>query len=87
LIRSQRLENVKQYIYTHKTVTWEELCEEFNVSKNTIRRDVDELVTNGLVKKIYGGVTSEGVGATVSFAERNISNLAEKSKLRRRLLS
>lgn len=80
-MRSQRLENVKQYIYTHKTVTWDQLCEEFKVSKNTMRRDVDELVSNDEVKKIYGGVTIEGISTTVSFAERNISNLSEKKQI------
>lgn len=81
MIRSQRLESVKQYINEYKTVTWDELCNEFAVSKNTMRRDVDELASHGYVKKIYGGVTVTEIPQTVSFQERNISNLDKKRKI------
>ncbi len=77
-MRSKRLDSILEYIYQEKTVTLDQLCEKFNVSKNTIRRDIDELVTNEKIKKIYGGVTVEGFKATVSFGERNISNLSLK---------
>lgn len=80
-MRSQRLDKIKNHLYEHKTVTLDELCEVFQVSKNTIRRDINELVASGEVKKIYGGVTIEGISPTVSFAERNISNLPLKQKI------
>lgn len=74
-MRSKRIEEIKDYIYQNKTVTLDQLCEEFQVSKNTIRRDIDELVTTEKIKKIYGGVTVEGYKPMISFDERNISNL------------
>lgn len=80
-MRSQRLDHIKNYINENKTVTWDELCSVFQVSKNTIRRDIDELASGGDVKKIYGGVTVEGISPTVSFAERNISNLFAKQSI------
>lgn len=77
-MRSMRIEDIKDYIYQNKTVTLDQLCEEFQVSKNTIRRDIDELVVTENIKKIYGGVTVEGYRPMISFDERNISNLYVK---------
>jgi DeoR family myo-inositol catabolism operon transcriptional repressor len=80
-LRSQRLDSIKEYIYQQKTVTLDQLCTEFNVSKNTIRRDIDELVSEEKIKKIYGGVTVEGYKPMLSFDERNISNLQIKQSI------
>ena len=68
-MRSQRMEQMEAYILEHKTVTLDELCEEFGVSKNTVRRDLDVLLENRRFKKIYGGVTVEDFKELVSFGE------------------
>lgn len=77
-MRSKRIEDLKEYIYENKTVTIDQLCETFQVSKNTIRRDIDELVSTDNIKKIYGGVTVESFKPVISFSERNINNLHVK---------
>ena len=77
-MRSKRIETIEYYIYDHKTVTIDQLCEKFRVSKNTIRRDIDELVSKGLVKKIYGGVTIPDFKPLKPFEDRSISNLGLK---------
>jgi DeoR family myo-inositol catabolism operon transcriptional repressor len=51
------------------------------VSKNTIRRDIKELVEDGHFKKIYGGVTVKDNKDLLPFSERNISNLDAKKKI------
>lgn len=75
-MRSQRIAEIEQYIYTHKTVTLDELCEVFGVSKNTIRRDIEEIVKNPDIVKTYGGVmiNTQTKKLLVSFTERNISH-------------
>lgn len=80
-MRSLRLEEMESYIRAHKTVTLDQLCEDFGVSKNTVRRDVDTLTENGEIKKIYGGVTVETKKELVPFAQRHISNLEEKKAI------
>ena len=40
-----------------KSVSLDTLCEVFNVSKNTVRRDIATLEQSGKIKKVYGGVT------------------------------
>jgi DeoR family myo-inositol catabolism operon transcriptional repressor len=55
-LKSKRILEVEKYVQENETVSIEELTEEFNVSINTIRRDINELVKRNSVKKVYGGV-------------------------------
>ena len=59
-MRVKRIEAVEAYIKQEGSVSMQHLCERFQVSMNTIRRDIDTLVQNGLVKKVYGGVVALG---------------------------
>lgn len=79
-MRSQRIAEIEQYIYIHKTVTLDELCEVFQVSKNTIRRDIEIITQNPDIVKTYGGVTinAQSKKMLVSFTERNIKNQEAK---------
>ena len=56
-MRTKRLDFIENYIEQEKSVSLDTLCEQFNVSKNTIRRDIEELAKKGTVEKVYGGVT------------------------------
>lgn len=60
MLREQRIDAMEAYVLEHRHVDLDRLCEVFSVSKNTIRRDVDELCRRGNVKKIYGGVCAAG---------------------------
>ncbi len=86
-MRTKRIGNIEKYIYINKTVTLDQLCEEFKVSKNTIRRDIDELASKGLVKKIYGGVTIPDTQSMKPFEERSISNLGLKQYIAKKAAS
>lgn len=55
-MKVQRQVEIENYIRLKKTVSLDELCEEFNVSKNTIRRDVNEILKKEGYNKVYGGV-------------------------------
>lgn len=56
MIKDKRIHKIEEYIIEHKSVSLDELVNVFQVSKNTIRRDVQELVEKGNFKKVYGGV-------------------------------
>jgi DeoR family myo-inositol catabolism operon transcriptional repressor len=77
-MRSKRIKDIEDYIYENKTVTLDQLCRVFDVSKNTIRRDIKELIEGGHFKKIYGGITVKSNKDLLPFSERNISNLEAK---------
>ena len=57
-MKISRLNSIEEYILSQKTVSIDELCEVFHVSKNTIRRDLNELEARGHIAKVYGGVTA-----------------------------
>lgn len=80
-MRSQRIEEIRKYIYENKTVTLDEICKNFQVSKSTLRRDLNSILQSSDIKKIYGGVTAIPKRGLVSFEERNISNLEVKRKI------
>jgi len=80
-MRSQRIDSMMLYIKENKTVTLEQLCEQFQVSKNTIRRDLPELLETGEFKKIYGGITSSPNTYLKSFSERHVTNLELKQQI------
>lgn len=80
-MRSQRIDSMMQYIKENKTVTLEQLCDQFDVSKNTVRRDIPEILESGEFKKIYGGITFSPNTYLKSFSERHVTNLAAKQQI------
>ncbi|AOR23305.1 DeoR/GlpR family DNA-binding transcription regulator [Clostridium taeniosporum] len=81
-MRLKRLDLLEEYIYKYKTVSLDKLCEEFKMSKNTIRRDVDILVNKGVIKKVYGGVTvNSQSNELLPFEERTIKNNSAKIEI------
>lgn len=80
-MRSKRIEDIKDYIYENKTLTLDQICEKFQISKSTLRRDLDFILASGDIKKIYGGVTTLPKKALIPFEQRNISHLNEKKKI------
>lgn len=77
-MKSFRLRRMEQYILEKENVSMEELCEEFDMSMNTVRMDVAELVKKGSVKKVYGGVCSNRQNSLVPFEERKMKNSDKK---------
>jgi DeoR family myo-inositol catabolism operon transcriptional repressor len=80
-MRSKRISDIEDYIYENKTVTLDQLCRVFDVSKNTVRRDLKEIISGGNFKKIYGGITVKDSKDLPPFSERNISNLDAKKRI------
>ena len=79
-MKIKRIDEMQKYILQNTSVTIDKLCEEFGVSKNTIRRDIDELCASGIIKKVYGGVTAI-VKAPTSFEERGNENSDQKHRI------
>ena len=80
-MRENRLFEIEQYIRNNERAELNELCNHFDVSLNTIRRDLAELVKRGTVKKVYGGVVSNQESAIIPFDERNFTLLNEKAHI------
>lgn len=55
-MKADRLLEMERYILQKGAATMDELREHFDVSMNTVRRDVAQLLKRGMVEKVYGGV-------------------------------
>ena len=89
-MRTERIDQVEEYILTNKTVTIDQLCEAFKVSKNTIRRDIGQLLDRGRIKKVYGGVTAlpdSSLMTLTPYSLRNTSFEHEKDLICRQAAS
>ncbi len=82
-MREERLEKMEEYIRSSSSVSLDQLCDVFGVSKNTVRRDVAQLLqTRGDLKKIYGGVAVQrSAMLPPPFTERLSVNQSVKSRL------
>ncbi|MEH7273643.1 DeoR/GlpR family DNA-binding transcription regulator [Neobacillus vireti] len=82
MIKEKRLIQIKEYVVKQQSASLDELVKEFNVSKNTIRRDLQELLNTGAFKKVYGGI-AVNQKKLEHFHEREIRNHHEKKILGR----
>lgn len=80
-MKEKRLIELETYIDEKETVTLTELSKVFNVSLNTIRRDINYLETNGVLKKVYGGVTSLKGNRLTPFSFRKTKNADKKEQI------
>lgn len=80
-MKLKRIQQVENYIQQQGSISLDELCSVFNVSKNTIRRDVNELEKRGTLRKVYGGVVAVE-NTLVPYENRTIQYQEEKEKLR-----
>ena len=87
MLQTKRQEAIVKLLRQEKSVKIKELAEQFGVSVITIRRDFDELVEKGLIKKVYGGaVLAENPVADrgkLLFSARLARQHAEKVRIAR----
>lgn len=84
-MRTQRIDLIERYILEQKSVSIDELCEKFQVSKNTIRRDINALAEKGVIEKVYGGVTAAAqasdIRKLIPYEKRFSAQSDEKSRI------
>jgi len=84
LVRLDRLNEMEQYVLDRGTASLEELCRRFDVSLNTVRRDLADLLERGRLKKVYGGVSAEArQPSVIPLSERALRNDAAKQAIGR----
>ncbi|WP_026568553.1 DeoR/GlpR family DNA-binding transcription regulator [Bacillus sp. UNC41MFS5] len=86
MIKEKRLKKIQEYVNEHQSASLDELVTVFDVSKNTIRRDVQELVDRGELKKVYGGV-SVVQSKLESFQVRQVRNQERKELIAKKAAS
>lgn len=83
MLKEHRIKEIENYVINNNSVSIDKLCSMFDVSKNTIRRDISELEKKGTIKKVYGGITLNNSMTTIPFQEREIKNKVAKQLIAR----
>jgi len=83
LFAIERHEKLLDYINQKKKASVKELSKCFNVSRVTIRRDLDELVQRGLIIKIHGGALSlnNNFSTEIPYERKFAQNVEAKKKI------
>lgn len=58
ILRNVRLDEMEKMIIDNGTVSLKELGDYFNISINTVRNDIENIVQRGRIRKVYGGVSA-----------------------------
>ncbi len=78
LLLRERQFLIRERLRTHGRVLAAELAREFNISEDTIRRDLREMAAAGLCERVYGGALPLAPDAGRSLTER--ASLASERK-------
>jgi DeoR family myo-inositol catabolism operon transcriptional repressor len=73
-VKEDRIKELEDYILEKERASIEDLCSVFKVSKNTIRRDINQLERQGKIKKVYGGIILADKKTTEPFESREVKN-------------
>jgi len=57
MYQEERLLKILEYLKQHQSMSVAEICSEFDISKDTARRDIVRLVQEGVVISTHGGVS------------------------------
>jgi len=82
-MRLNRLNAMEQYILQNGTASLEDLSTRFNISTNTVRRDLAELLARGQIKKVYGGVSASAAQVPLPMSVRAERAREEKREIGR----
>lgn len=80
-MKETRIQELKNYIIANERASIEDLCHAFNVSKNTMRRDINELEKLGTIRKVYGGIVLNDKKTTEPFESREEKNYSAKQAI------
>ncbi len=81
-MKLERRTQITELITRQKTVTNAELMERFGVSIETVRRDLDYLEQQGVLRKVYGGAAANiSLSAEPEYASRAQANFQQKNAI------
>ncbi|HHW71107.1 MAG TPA: DeoR/GlpR transcriptional regulator [Clostridiales bacterium] len=82
MLAIERRREIMTILQKQKSVLVSDLSKRFHVTEETIRRDLEKLEREGLVKRTYGGaVLSESISIDLPFDVREITNIEEKKAI------
>ena len=89
-MKHDRLQVMKEFMLKKREVTTVELCDAFDVSIETVRRDLNVLEREGVIRKVYGGAVLADDNATpalmAEWKERARVASAEKTRIAKKVV-
>ncbi|WP_294523040.1 DeoR/GlpR family DNA-binding transcription regulator [uncultured Anaerovibrio sp.] len=82
-MKINRIQKIRELLEDNHSISINTLCDTFNVSKYTIRRDINELEKTGFLKKVYGGIVlqEQEHNSPEPFSLRESRNVQAKKKI------
>lgn len=82
MMPSKRQEKILELLSINNVVTISELAETFNISIETIRRDLNILEKQGKIEKVYGGAKAkDSCSGETAFEKRMVSKQSQKESI------
>jgi len=81
LLTKRRQQLLLDYINAHKSALVTALCEEFDISISTARRDLIELEQRGLISRVHGGAVSIEKSNELPILQRSVYQAEEKKRI------
>ena len=72
---------------TNGVLSSAEITSLFDVSVQTIRKDLNELSELGIVRRVHGGISLPGDTHNISFSNRKVMNLAAMQHIARKVVT
>lgn len=82
-----RLQRILLNLRANASIRLNELAEEFGVSSETIRRDLEKLSSQGLINRTHGGASVMPLGSDPSLKQRLEMNRAERAAIAQEAMS
>lgn len=86
MLQDERFERILVKLRKSGSVKVTSLAKELNISESTIRRDINELDSQGMLKKVFGGavaIKSDITFGETDVAQRILKNVEEKDRIAR----
>jgi len=81
MLTRRRQEHLLEYISAHKSAQVTQLCEAFDISISTVRRDLIELEKRGLIVRVHGGAVLIERHNELPIRQRSIQQAEEKKRI------
>lgn len=88
MLAIERKREILAILQREKSVLVSELSQKYDVTEETIRRDLDKLEKEGYVKKTYGGaILKQKINEDIPFKVREKTNISQKQKIAKTVVS
>ena len=81
MYQEERIYKILEILKTKKTMTNQEIMDQFHISRDTARRDIVRLVSENLAVRTHGGITLNDVHQIGNYQTRKQENEEIKNEI------